>query len=147
MEKIYLSYQDYNYAINRIFKEIKKIENIHIISIYRGSLGIGVHLSNLLNAPLSILKFQTRDGDKHEKLKMIYNAGIKKDDNLIVVDDIYDTGKTLKEVKKYLKTFFPKNKAYYFTIFGRPNNDSINFIFENKGKWVNFPWEIIEENY
>ena len=106
----------YNCDIGSIYEKNKELVNPHIVGIYRGSLPIAVHLSNLLKCPMSIIKFQAIDGDDKEPVFLLDN--ITDDSDLIVVDDIYDSGTTMRIIKPLLD-----NKH------------------ENMGKWVVFPWE------
>ena len=62
--------ENYNYYYDQYYNDVvtlkeryDKIPEPHIVSIYRGSLPLGVHLSNALNCPLSIVKYQSRDGE------------------------------------------------------------------------------------
>ena len=57
---------NYNYTFEEYESDIKSlkdtlsgIENIHLIAMYRGSIPIVVHLSNLLNCEMSIIKLKT----------------------------------------------------------------------------------------
>ena len=57
---------NYNYYYDQYYNDVAilkerydKIPDPHIVSIYRGSLPLGVHLSNVLNCPLSIVKYQS----------------------------------------------------------------------------------------
>ena len=66
----------------------------HVIGIYRGSLGMAAHVSNLRDVPMSIVGFQTRDGEDKSPYWM-HNAlpevSISKQDEsmtILIVDDI-----------------------------------------------------------
>lgn len=61
--------------------------------------------------------------------------------NILILDDIYDTGKTIEEVRKRIEIFHPKiavidckedklNKVDYY----------INIV--RKDVWIHYPWEI-----
>ena len=45
----------------------------HVVAVYRGSLGMACHISNMKDIPMSIVGFQTRDGDD-KKPYWIHNA-------------------------------------------------------------------------
>ncbi len=49
-------------CIDLITQNLEHGKQPHIVSLYRGSLPLGVQLSNQLQAPLSIIDYQTRDG-------------------------------------------------------------------------------------
>ena len=83
----------------------------HVVAVYRGSLGMASHVSNIKDIPMSIVGFQTRDGDD-KKPYWIHNATEADkswlDDSdgkhILVVDDIYDTGRTMNKVQEFIKS-------------------------------------------
>lgn len=113
-------YQKYTW--NQFDKDAKKIASIlqksgrkfdGVYGPVRGGLPLAVVLSHALNIPM----FE-----------------IPKTKNTLIVDDIADTGKTLK---KYSKTHF------IATIFYHPQSMFVPSIWlRKKGKdWILFPWE------
>jgi len=125
--------------INRL---ITKGHKVHIIGIFRGSLPIAVHLSNILPAEMSIIKFQSRDGKDKEPTWVLNNT--QEEETLIVVDDIYDSGKTMKEVMAFLKTEHPYSYAEGHVLVGshKAEEDNIYYYTEHDGSWIVFPWEL-----
>ena len=95
-DKIYYDWHDYAHDM----KEVKALEFNHVVGIYRGSLGMAAHISNVFEVPMSIVGFQTRDG-KDKEPYMIYKAD-EAPKRVLIVDDIYDSGYTMKEVIKML---------------------------------------------
>ena len=67
--KIYYSWEDYN----KDMKATDWIEFDHVVGIYRGSLCMATHLSNVRNVPMSIVAFQTRDSED-KKPYWLHNA-------------------------------------------------------------------------
>ena len=59
---------------------------------------------------------------------------------LLVIDDIYDTGKTFRAIKELPE--FHNNPDYsLFALFGNKNEDGVSYIHEQRGRWIVFPWE------
>lgn len=108
----------------------------HIVGIYRGSLTIAAHLSNILECGMSIVRFQSRDGDDKEPEFLLDLSN--KNDQIIIVDDIYDSGKTFRAVKTL---FYDYHYVKCLALFGKHNYDNVTYLHENLGKWVVFPWE------
>ena len=142
-------YDQYYQDITDIFERYKNIRNLHIVGVYRGSLPIATHLSNVLDCPMSIIKFQSRDGED-EKAEWMLNLT---DDvsvrpykatqfypTLLVVDDVYDTGKTFRAIKK-LPEFINNPDYHCLTLFGNANDDDVNYIHEQLYRWIVYPWE------
>ena len=104
-ENVYYSWEDYNNDIH----EIKSLEFDHVVGIYRGSLGIATHVSNVFKVPMSIVGFQTRDVEDKEPY-WIHNATrsehlgpYAEGTTILIVDDIYDTGYTMNNVMDFVK--------------------------------------------
>ena len=147
--KRYLTEQEVNnslsHCIDIINENITGVQKPHIISLYRGSLPLGVKLSNQLNAPLSIVDYQSYDG-KSKKPELIKNAGITAEDLLVIIDDICDKGETLKVAEEYIKAWFPYNKILIYTVVGsKEHPERYNYSIEHNSQWIVFPWEIIND--
>lgn len=138
-------------CIDVINQNITGVQKPHIVSLYRGSLPLGVKLSNHLQAPLSIIDYQTRDG-KSKKPKLLKNAGITASDLLVVVDDLVDSGKTFKITEEYVRAWFPNNQIIFWTVIGSKEhpkhyNYSIEHPKDGTGEkmWIVFPGETITD--
>ena len=137
-DKIYYTWQDYEADISRV----KDFKFDHVVGIYRGSLPMAVHISNVFDVPLSIVGFQTRDG-KDKEPYMIYKAD-EAPKRVLIVDDIYDSGYTMTEVIKML----PHYATYSiegFCLFGKENKLNVSYANEHDGSWIVFPWETLNE--
>jgi len=137
-------YDEYYYDIATLVQRYKKITYPHIISIYRGSLPLGVHLSNILKCPLSIVKYQSRDGQDSKAEWLLNLTNERKNPkffpHLIVVDDIYDTGETFRAVKALPE--FQDNPDYsLMALFENDNDDDVHYLHEQMYRWIVFPWE------
>ena len=137
-------YDEYYYDVATLAQRYKKITYPHIISVYRGSLPLGVHLSNILKCPLSIVKYQSRVGKDSQAEWLLNLTNERKNPkffpHLIVVDDIYDTGETFRAVKALPE--FQDNPDYsLMALFGNDNDDDVHYLHEQMYRWIVFPWE------
>ena len=155
-EKLYYTWIDFDHDVARLVNIIEKIDNVHLITLYRGGLPLGTTLSNILGLPLSIIDLQTRDSitkatDKEPKL--IKNAGITSNQHLILVDDIFDIGLTMAKSVDFLHAEFPNNKLRTFTLHTNTHNSDLHdhYKFDNSGlqsslgQWVVYPWEVLAD--
>src|SRR5688572_11933141 len=94
-----------------------------IICIARGGLTFGHLLSDYLRVPIASITIQSyTDIQKQGKVKI--TAGLKsqiKGKRILLVDDIADTGKTLKRATSYLSLFKPKSITTV-TMFYKPKS-------------------------
>ena len=136
-DKIYYDWHDYEADI----RQVRNLEFDHVVGIYRGSLPMAVHISNVFDVPMSIVGFQTRDG-KDKKPYMIKSGTAPT--QLLVVDDIYDSGYTMKEVIKML-SHYSADKIQGFCLFGKENKLNVEYANTHDGSWIVFPWETLNE--
>jgi len=143
-------YDEYYQDMVKLVERFKLIPNPHVVSIYRGSLPMGVHLSNALGCPMSIVKYQSRDGEDKKAewiLNLTQDVKIRPTarffPHLIVLDDIYDTGKTFRAVLELPE--FENNINYHcIALFGNDNDDKVNYLHEQLYRWIVFPWERVK---
>ena len=146
-DKVFYEWSDYA-------KDMRAVDWIncdHVIAIYRGSLGMATHVSNLKDIPMSIVGFQTRDG-KNKEPYWIHNATQKESygpyatgTTYLIVDDIYDTGHTMDKVIDFVTKSrtkpSPLPKVIGYCLFGKENAKDIVYSQEHDGSWIVFPWE------
>ena len=84
-----------------------------VYGIPRGGLCLAVKLSHLLNIPLLDLP----------------------QDGCLIVDDIYDSGKTLEKYKNY------KNATYFVLISKKDPTWFDSYITMKNKEWIIFAWE------
>ena len=118
MEKIYLSWDDITDAIKSLSHQIKKsnIEISAIKGLQRGGLIPAVMLSHLLDIPMTENKIVSS--------------------SVLIVDDICDTGKTLKIYKQLnnpIVTIHYKQTAIVEPTF--------YYSLTPQDKWIVYPWE------
>ena len=138
--KVYYEWSDYSSDIQNIIRKIRKIENPYIVGIHRGSLGMASHISNVLDIKMGIINYQTRDGQSKEPQWLLKEFNEKH--TVVVIDDIYDTGKTLHEIDKIT----PDNTEY-FCIFDnikatKEGDLKVNVSRISNGEWIVFPIEV-----
>ena len=141
--KTYYEWSDFEDCIQVCGVYIEnETRKVHIVTLYRGGLPLGVRLSNEYNLPLSILDYQSYNGNSKE-VSMMKNAGICSSDVLYLVDDIMDSGNSIKKAKEFLNKEFPDNKIEIFTIFGSNKKfQGTSFQYVHDKEWIIFkPWE------
>jgi len=142
----YFEKEDFIDSLNKI---VEQIENSNwspnvIISINRGGCVPGIYLSHRLNLKHKVIDIQLRDSNRSPDFKLVKQK-IKRFDNILLVDDINDSGKTLKTIydlsNVYLKKIYNATLIY--------NQESIiktdfygRMIKRSEDKnWYIFPWE------
>ena len=148
-DKLYYDWIDYEHDM----KEVKKLEFDHVVGIYRGSLPMAVHISNVFKVPMSIVGLQTRDGNDKDPYMIHKSEGVPT--QLLVVDDIYDSGRTMNKVIKFLEhaplgfgmmSDYTQRRIQGFCLFGKENELNISYANEHDGSWIVFPWETLKRH-
>jgi hypoxanthine phosphoribosyltransferase len=144
--KIQFSIEEMHLALIKIINQINESNWTPdlILSVNRGGCVPGVYLSHMIQVPHKVVDVQLRDAQNHPNLEVLEN-GIKSYSNILIIDDINDTGATFNFIKK--NTTVSDNKIKYACLI---DNRSSDFIVDFSGKqidksknpcWIVFPWE------
>ena len=116
--KVYMTWEQFDEACHKLVEKLKPFKFKNIYGIPRGGLVVAVKLSHLLDIPLI--------------------SNIKDSSwNTLVVDDIADTGKTLRPFKTVSCHLCIATLYYHKQSVVVPDH----YVHEKKDKWVVFPWE------
>jgi len=125
--KEFITWEQYDDYITKIFDwvdQLQRYQGLNIGAVYglpRGGLPIAVSLSHQLNLPL-LMSYDDRK--------------VVTDKQILIVDDIADTGKTLNHYKDEERNIIVTLHFHEQSIV-RPD-----FYCEEKGdKWIVYPWE------
>ena len=109
----YFTWSDFDKSVEHISKKCKFLEFSGIYGVPRGGLCLAVALSHKLKINLI-----------SEPLK-----------NSLIVDDVYETGVTLTNLKDI-------EGAMFFVLFSKIKPTWWNTVFiSKKSEWIVFPWE------
>ena len=118
----------------------------YIVGLTRGGNIPATIISNMLNIPCEAMKVSFRNDDRVDK--DFWLSELVQEKNILIVDDINDTGNTLADIKKKFNCFI-KNIKFAVLI----NNKSSLFEVDYYGSeidknidnsWIVFPWENID---
>ncbi|RPG55149.1 MAG: hypothetical protein CBC56_006170 [Flavobacteriales bacterium TMED96] len=145
-ERKYFGKEDFVDSLNKIIEQINKSNWSPevIISINRGGCIPGIYLSHRLSLKHKVIDIQLRNSNKPPDLKIIKQR-IKEFDNILLVDDINDSGKTLKTIYDLTNAY---SKIIYNAtlIYNQESKVKTDFygkeIRRSKDQsWYVFPWE------
>jgi hypoxanthine phosphoribosyltransferase len=146
MEEKKVSWDDIEKMCDKIAEDIKKSFNPNIIvCVARGGLVPGTILSHKLKKPLGIISAEFyRDGrgsilNLDDKISSVE----KIEGNILLVDDIMESGTTAKEIYSFVSEMENVNKVMFAALYRRVYAEfKPDFYTKDVGKvWVRFPWE------
>jgi uncharacterized protein len=127
-----------------ILSDGNKIDEI--IAISRGGLTLGHLLTDLLRVPISTFTIQSYSNIQEQgqvKITKPLTTPIH-DKNVLLVDDVSDSGKTLIRALEYLKTQQPKS-VRTLTLFYKPRSQyKPDYFAKTTSAWILFPYEPTE---
>jgi len=139
--------EKYSFELLNKFNE-SKMKFDYIIGINRGGLIPALIISNQLDCKLICIGAKSYTGKKRNKLNIYsYPVVNLKNKNVLIVDEICDTGITLNTIKKKVKQKYnPKQIITSSLIINKLNckvyPDFHVIEIENKTKeWIGFPWD------
>jgi hypoxanthine phosphoribosyltransferase len=147
-EKIKLTWEDVDFITNIVSESISK-KNIKfdtIVALGRGGLIPGAILSYKLDIKnLQNLGINTRQEDGQYVETLIYQRPTITG-NVLVVDDINDSGKTFEAVNSLIKSEYPDiGELLYCSLTTRYNTNFNENIISGKiintSDWLVFPWD------
>jgi len=147
--KLYVSFTDLEKQLADINQQIShdRYNPEIIIGPGRGAYIPGVMLSHYWNVPFEAFNWQTRDGSQKNKnhLREILNKYVHS--NILLVDDINDTGTTLKEIVSIMEEEVGYADWRVATLFNKTQSSFKNVDFYSTeltpdyDPWIVFPYE------
>ena len=139
-----ISWSDYDELVSSIASQLGDWEPDAIVGLTRGGLVPAVSLSHRYNAKLYCLNISLRDG-KASSAGFDWRR-LEKYKNILIVDDINDSGATLWEVANQIYGRMI-SKPKFATLVSKETSEFDNLIFgdsinkEEEDNWIVFPWE------
>ena len=141
-EKCYIDWNSFYQDVKLLAQKIKATGEFNkIIAISRGGLlpaGILAYELDIRNSQaINISSYDNNERREDDKIELDCNVG-EVDDHTLIVDDLSDTGRTFRLVRK----LYPQ--ARYAAVYSKPkgHGDVDICAKELPDKWIVFPWDI-----
>lgn len=145
MEKLYYGYDLFKQDTQELVNKCRNFEPQILLAVARG----GLTLSHLMAQALNIRDLYTLnsvhyDGEKKLDTFNIFNIpDLSWANRVLIIDDIVDSGETMKEILFILKEKFPNIEFKIATLFYK-NTALIkpDFSVREANEWIDFFWEV-----
>lgn len=140
MIKMKYTYNDYENDIRQLAHDIKLSgqKYDYVVGLSRGGLVAGVHLSHIIDVPFVPLIWSGSTGQKDTDCEVLLTNA-----NVLIVDDILDSGETIKEIFNCYG-----HRHFACLIYNKSNKAEIVPTFHGwmidkaiDPRWVDFWWE------
>ena len=124
--------------------DAKGIRPTKIVALSRGGLMLGVILSHNLSVPMVPVQYSSKAGKGDDK-NHTNQLPIIKDETILVVDDIADSGHSLQEVCEFYEGFGLGNEVFSASMYlkeGSVHTPTVHWHdLKKDGPFIHFPWE------
>ena len=116
-----------------------------VLALSRGGLIVGQYIGYIYDKRevygLPIIGYNDEtDTEKRFSPSLDKFIPIIKNKNVLIVDDICDTGKTLNFIIGNMKDKCKNITS--FALFGKSNSIVDYYVRKHTGQWINFPWDL-----
>lgn len=136
------TWSDFETDIIQIKKEVDFIFFKTIVGVSKGGLPLAIKLSNILDSDFKVIYASSYKDKKQTTLRIEQFNPIMWEAPILLVDDIADTGRTLKEIKDQLEIW--DKRVMVLTLFYKPHSIIKPTYWFHKvpnKTWVEMPWE------
>lgn len=145
MEKLYYSYELFKEDTQKLVDKCRDFEPEILLAVARG----GLTLSHLMAQALDMRNLYTLNSIHYEgELKLdtfnIFNIpDVSHAKKVLIVDDIVDSGETMREILKVLRERFPSVEFKLATLFYKKTAVlQPDYTVREANQWIDFFWEI-----
>jgi len=142
--KQYYSYSHFQKDLNTLLAEVVSFQPEAIVGVARGGLTIAHCMAEGLEIrEVQTLRTELYDkSSKRQEITIDENCSLSGVKRVLVVDDIADSGETLKVVMEHLEKKYPTIEFKSATLFYKKSSVYEPHFWINEAKaWIDFFWE------
>ncbi|MBN2824300.1 MAG: phosphoribosyltransferase [Campylobacterales bacterium] len=144
MQRYYYSYDEFRQDLKSLTQKIDWSFDT-LLPIARGGLSMGQLLGEYydIRQVYAINTIGYDDTTKLEKVKVFNIPDLSDSHNILIVDDIVDSGDTIEVVLPKLQALYPDKTFKVASIFYKPTASmQPNFWVKEAKEWIDFFWSV-----
>ncbi len=137
-----VSWEEFERMSERIAEKVKGKVDV-VVGILRGGYFPAHMIAERLGLDIYVIRYKSYVKTKKvsKPVLVLPLIGDVSGKRVLLVDDVCDTGETLKAAKELLKQYNPSN-VIVATLFVKPSCEERPEVWvEESDEWVEFPWE------
>ncbi len=141
----YYSYENFKKDTNSLIKNVEEFKPEAIVGVARGGLTLAHAMAEGLNIrEVQTLRTELYDKTcKRDELSIFGRCDFKDIGRVLVVDDIADSGDTLKAIMSHLQSSFKDIEFQSATLYYKETSCYKPHFWINKAtEWIDFFWEV-----
>ncbi len=145
MQKYYYGYEEFVHDSRALVKKSAPFEADTLLAVARGGLTLGHFMASALDTRrLYAINSIHYEGTKKLDTFDIFNIPDLHDaKRVLLIDDIVDSGETMREIIKLLKKRYPLTEFKLATIFYKETAVVVpDFTLKEAHEWIDFFWEV-----
>jgi len=139
------NYDEFIEGLDNLIEQFEDFRPDIIVAVARGGVTIGHFLAQRLGIR-KLFCINSIHYDDKNKLEEVYVSNIPdlgEENRILIVDDIIDSGESMREILRILQKKYPKNSYKIATIYYK--KDALiqpDFTLHEAKEWVDFFWEV-----
>ena len=145
IEKYYYSYNEFREDTQILADKCRTFNPDVILGVARGGLTLCHLIAQAydIRHAFSINSIHYNGTQKLDTFEIFNIPDMSKSKRVLIVDDIVDSGETMREIIKVLCHKFPDTEFKLATIFYKPSAViQPDFAVKEATKWIDFFWEV-----
>ncbi|MGA0333608.1 MAG: phosphoribosyltransferase [Kiritimatiellia bacterium] len=146
-ELLFVNWDEFHQMGFELSRKLKKLrpESCTIISVARGGHALARLLSDFLKLPIFSVSIQSYQDLQQHELHITQELNVDlRNKNILLVDEIIDSGKTLVRALEYLEDFDTRSVTSVSLHVKPEAIMKSDFYCEETTKWVVYPYEVRE---
>jgi xanthine phosphoribosyltransferase len=145
LQKYYYGYDEFLGDVIALSKKIEEFKPDTLLAVARGGLTLGHFIAQALDTR-RLFALNSIHYNKEKKLDTleIFNVpNLSEAKRVVIIDDIVDSGETLKGVIELLQKEYPNCEFKLATIFYKPTAIiEADYRAKEAHEWIDFFWEV-----